>query len=158
MFLLTVLLWFNRLISQEWCDTNRATPFAPACTSDLAPHISCLPRSASSNRRGWFQDLTEVPATRSPLYLAVFALRLFVFGQSESSGAWDRPSWRKPNIDREGNLFILQGDIWAREVLGSSAPSIYILTPSVLFRQGWGKFSQHRTAQNIEPTYWCRNL
>lgn len=76
-WLLTVLFGFYRRISHAWCNTNRATPFAPARTSDLALHISCLPWSASSNRHGWFQDITEVPHARPYIWECLFCGCLF---------------------------------------------------------------------------------
>lgn len=78
----------------------------------LPLHMSCLPWSASSNRHSWFLHLSEAPATHSAFYLRISLLRC----ESESWGAWYCLSWRKPNIDREGNRFILQGDIRAGEV------------------------------------------
>lgn len=112
----------------------------------------------SQLKQTWLISGYNRGSTRSPLYLGVFVLWLFVFGESESSGAWDHPSWRKPNIDREGNLFILRGRHLSPGGLGSSTPPIYIIMASVLFRQGWGKFSQHTTTQNIESAYCCHNL
>lgn len=99
---------------------SKGVPFS---SSSSLPHRQSFhsPQTASRSRQDTLMFIIE-----QSLPNMVFCRRLLLdMGVRSVKANWRR-SGRNPNINRQGTLFILQGDIWAWEVLGSQAPRLYL--------------------------------